>query len=152
MVACNHNIHRAVIFGNRLRGFVNGAVVGVDVGKVHHGIVAVGHDGNDGVDILVAGVGLLMDVVQAEGHVPDGKGDVVAVGVVRVALHNHGGVRHIDHRRAAVCHSCLRLVGKCLVVPGTGTVLCQVVFQVGNVLVFLVVIGGVAVDQISCSA
>ena len=147
MVPGHNHVNGAKIPGNGRGGFVNGAQVLVDVRKVHHGVVPVGQDGDDGIHIFIFGGGVLMDIVKAKRQVAHREGDIVAKGVPLIAM-NHLRLGDIHQRCAALFHSSDRLISKGLVVPGVRAVLDEVVLEVGNVLILLVVIRRLAVDQI----
>ena len=151
VVAGDDNIHRAEVLADGLGGAVNGPVVDVNIRKVDHGIIAVGHDGHDGVDIFAAGVGLFVEVIQAEGHVAHGEGNIVAVGVARVTLNDllAGDFNHVG---AHVLHGFGRLIIKSLVVPGEVGILDKVVFDIGDMLILLIEIGGIVVDKVTVIA
>ena len=86
VVTGNHNVHRAEVLADGFGGAVDGTVIRVDVGKVDHGVIAVGHDRDNGVDILIVSVRLFIDVIQTKTHVPHGEGNIVAVGIARIAV------------------------------------------------------------------
>ena len=88
MMTGDHNVDGAEVFGDGLRGFINGAISGVYVCQINHAVVSVRHHGNDGVYILITGIGLLVDVIQTERHIPDIKCNIVSVSVARIAVND----------------------------------------------------------------
>ena len=145
----NNDIHRAEVLADGLRGPVDGPVAGVDIGQVDYGIITVGQHGDNGVDIFIPGVGLFVDVIEAEAHIAHGKGDIVAVGVSRVTADDLS-LRNIYNVGALVPHGLCRLICESLIMPRGVAEGLQIVFKIGNMLIFFIVIRRIAVHQIAC--
>ena len=147
----HNDIHRTEILADRAGSLVNGGIAGVDVGEIDHSVIAIGHDRHDGVDVFTAGIGLFIDVIQAEGHVSHGKGNIVAIGVARVAV-DHLLLRDVNHVGTHILHGFGRLIVIGLVVPGDIGIPGKIILKVGDMLVFLIKICRIAVNQIAVVA
>ena len=147
MVTRDNNIHRIKILSDGFRGSVNRALVDVHIREVYHRVVPVGHDRHNRIDILIAGIGLFMDVVKPKAHIPHGEGYIITVSVFRVAV-NDLLLRDIYQVGALVLHSLDRLIIIGLIVPGIVAVSDKIVLKVRNMLILFIKIGGVAVNQI----
>ena len=148
MMPGNNNVCRVKLLAYGCGRPVNGRISGVDIGKIDHGIVSVGHNRHDRIDVLVAGVGLFMDIIQTERHISHGERDIIAVSIAGIPVNNLllGDVHQIG---PLVLHGFGRLVIIGLIVPGQIAVTDKVVFDVVDMLVLLIEIRRISIDQIA---
>ena len=92
-----------------------------------------------------------MNIIQPEGHVAHGEGHIISIGIPGVALHNLL-FRDIHHVGTLLAHGFDRLIIIGLVVIRCFAVTRQIIFKIGNMLVFFIKICCVAVHQIVCPA
>ena len=89
-----------------------------------------------------------MNIIQPEGHVAHGEGHIISIGIPGVALHNLL-FRDIHHVGTLLAHGFDRLIIIGLIVIRGFAVTSQIIFKIGNMLVFLIKIRRVAVHQIA---